>query len=131
MKPLLALATGMSLSALVAIEAIAVIAQGGIIGRDTGVSGIVVMQLGALVIAIGALLKAGMYVEEWRRVLKSAADFAATVEKLADRMEHAETRLNAHDKHMASIRLLVNDHEVRIHGPVDLFKKDVVDEAAG
>ena len=127
MKPLLALATGMSLSALVAIEAIAVIAQGGIIGRDTGVSGIVVMQLGALVVAIGALLKAGMYVEEWRRVLLSAADFAATVEKLADRMEHAETRLNAHDKHMASIRILVNDHEVRLKGPGELFR----DEAAG
>ena len=127
MKPLLAAGLGISLSTLVAAEALAMIAQNGILGPDTGVSGIVVVQVGALAVAIGILVKFGMYVEEWRRVLKSAADFAKTVEKLADRMEHAETRLNAHDKHMASIRILVNDHEVRLKGPGELFR----DEAAG
>ena len=130
MKPLLAAFTGVSLSMLVAIEAVALIAQGGVIGPGTGVSSILVIQLGALVAAVVLIIKFGMYLEEWRRTLTKASQFAKVIEKLDARMDQAEERLAAHDKHLASLRLLVQDHEARF-GRGDPFSKIAIDEAAG
>ncbi len=122
MKTLLVAMTGMSLASLVALEAAAMIVTQGPIGTETGVSSMLVFQIGALGAAGWMLIKFGMLVGQWKRTLGRAAAFADAMTSLEDRMSRAEVRLKAHDEDMAMVRLLVQEHGTRLGIQKDPFK---------
>ena len=119
MKPLFFGVSSVALAGWVAVEsglALLAIRQQPI-GPDTGVPVTLILQAGALFIAGGILVRLGMLLQEWRRAIDKALQFAEKIDKLEVRLTQAEERITADERDMAEIRRLTNEHAVRLGMP--------------
>lgn len=119
--------TGVALPLWVIVDASVILAQARI-GSNTEVSGMVIFQLGAIVVAGVLLVKFGMLLREWKHVLGQAAKVVKQLADLEDRMTRAESRIKAHDDHLVQLNLLSQEHATRLGLSM---RRDILDEAAG